>query len=204
MNALKLLTFIVSLGPLVWVIYQVFLLQAGVANDLGADPGKEIVLFLGEWAIRFLVLTLLLTPLRKLTGRSGILRVRRMLGLFTFFYASLHMLAWAIFLLELNLGRLGEDLLERPFITAGFSAWLLLLPLALTSTNKMVRLLGLKWRYLHRAVYGVAVLAVVHLIWLSKSSYLDATVYGVVLLTLIAARFVDLKVLYQKGAKGNV
>ena len=92
MNALKLLTFIVSLGPLVWVIYQVFLLQAGVANDLGADPGKEIVLFLGEWAIRFLVLTLLLTPLRKLTGRSGILRVRRMLGLFTFFYASLHML----------------------------------------------------------------------------------------------------------------
>lgn len=186
---LKPATFILSLLPLTWIFYQVWLLQAGTSHDLGADPGKAIVLFFGEWTIRFLVITLALTPLRTLLEETWPIRVRRMLGLFTFFYASLHLVSYAVFLLELDLGNIARDLVKRPYISVGFAGWLLLLPLAVTSTNAMVRRLGRHWRSLHRLVYCVAVLAVLHVFWLAKSSYFDAFFYGSLLLFLLASRY---------------
>ena len=186
---LKSATFLLSLLPLVWICYQIWLLQSGVGHDLGADPGKAIVLFFGEWAISFLVLTLALTPLRTLLQETWPIKVRRMLGLFMFFYASLHLASYSVFLLELDLGNIARDLAKRPYITVGFAGWLLLLPLALTSTNAMVRRLGRRWRSLHRLVYVVAVLLVLHVFWLAKSSYFDAFLYGLLLLFLLSSRF---------------
>ncbi len=185
---LKPATFLLSLLPLVWICYQIWLLQSGSGHDLGADPGKAIVLFFGEWAISFLVLTLALTPLRTLLQETWPVRVRRMLGLFMFFYASLHLASYAVFLLELDVGNIARDLAKRPYISVGFAGWLLLLPLALTSTNAMVRRLGRRWRSLHRLVYVVAVLAVLHVFWLAKSSYFDAFLYGLLLLFLLSSR----------------
>lgn len=186
---LKPATCLLSLLPLAWICYQIWLLQSGSGHDLGADPGKAIVLFFGEWAISFLVLTLALTPLRTLLQETWPIRVRRMVGLFMFFYASLHLASYAVLLLELDVGNIARDLAKRPYIAVGFAGWLLLLPLALTSTNAMARRLGRRWRSLHRLVYVVAVLAVLHVFWLAKSSYFDAFLYGLPLLFLLSTRF---------------
>ncbi|MBT4162768.1 MAG: sulfoxide reductase heme-binding subunit YedZ [Gammaproteobacteria bacterium] len=188
---LKPFTFLLSVAPVSWSVYQIWLLQSGASHHLGADPGKELVLIQGEWTIRFLILTLLVTPFRTLSGWRWPLRIRRMLGLFTFFYASLHLSAYCIFLLELDPGRLGGELAKRPFIGAGFIAWLLLASLAATSTKGMVRQLGRRWKQLHRAVYVVALLAVLHVFWLVKSSYLEAIVYGGAILLLLCFRLFD-------------
>ena len=188
---LKLLTFFLSIIPFVYVVWQTYLLQTGMPHALGADPGKEIVLLQGEWTIRFLILTLCITPLRRLTGWNQLQQIRRMLGLFTFFYASTHLLGYTLFLLELDFGNLLADIQKRPYITVGFSAWLLLLPLAVTSSNWMVRQLRSNWVRLHRVVYAIAILAVVHVAWLSKSSYADAVVYGLIVAFLLAVRLVQ-------------
>ncbi|MEM7290777.1 MAG: protein-methionine-sulfoxide reductase heme-binding subunit MsrQ [Pseudomonadota bacterium] len=192
---MKPLTFLLSLAPFAYSVWQIYLLQSGGSHSLGADPGKELLLFQGEWAIRFLVLTLLITPLRISFGWNQLQSIRRMLGLFTFFYASLHLLAYVIFLLELDFSRIEEDLRERPFISVGFLAWLLLLPLAITSTNWMVRRLKKNWVKLHRLAYLVAALAVVHVFWLARSSYTEAIVYGTLFAGLLAFRPVKNRVL---------
>ena len=121
--------------PLEYSIYQVYQLQTGGATVLGADPAKELVLLQGEWAIQFLLLTLLVTPVRKLTGWRQVQNIRRMLGLFTFVYASIHLLAYLLLLLELDFRNLGADIVKRPYITFGFTSYVLLIPLALTSNN---------------------------------------------------------------------
>lgn len=175
---IKPIVFVLASLPVLYSVFQIWLLQSGGAHQLGADPGKELVLIQGEWAIRLLILTLLVTPIRKITGWPAIARVRRMLGLFTFFYASLHLLAYSVLLLELDFGAVGAEIIERPYITIGFLAWLALVPLAVTSTNGMIRRLGQSWRRLHSLVYGIAVLAVIHVFWLAKSSYLEAFIYG--------------------------
>ena len=196
----KVLTFLLSLGPLAYSIFQVYLLQTGSAHTLGADPGKALVLMQGEWTIRFLVLTLLITPLRRLTGWNRPQKIRRMLGLFTFFYASLHLLAYIVWLLELDFANLWADIIKRPYVTVGFSAYLLLIPLAITSTNGMMRRLGRRWIKLHRAIYAVAVLAVTHLLWLSRSSYAEAAFYGTLIGILLLARVFGSRLRLFRGA----
>ena len=167
---------------------EIVLLSQGQPHSLGADPGKEIVLFGGEWAIRMLVLTLLVTPLRQLFNLGLVVRIRRMLGLFTFFYATLHMVSYTVFLLELRFGDILVDLIKRPYITVGFAAFLLLVPLAVTSNRWMIRKLRKRWKKLHRAIYVIGVLAVLHLIWLTKSDYTDAVIYGGLVLILLGFR----------------
>ncbi len=196
----KVLTFLLSLGPLAYSVFQVYLLQTGSAHALGADPGKALVLMQGEWTIRFLVLTLLITPLRRLTGWNRPQKIRRMLGLFTFFYASLHLLAYMVWLLELDFANLWSDIIKRPYVTVGFSAYLLLIPLVITSTNGMMRRLGHRWLKLHRAIYAVAALAVTHLLWLSKSSYAEAAFYGALIGLLLLARVFGSKLRLFRGA----
>jgi sulfoxide reductase heme-binding subunit YedZ len=185
---LKLATFLAALLPLTYSGWQIYLLQSGAPNGLGADPGKALVLMQGEWTIRFLLITLLISPLRQITGWNSLIRIRRMLGLFTFFYASLHLLSYLVLLLELDFGGLWQDILKRPFITVGFAAWVLLLPLAVTSTNWMMRRLKKRWQILHRAIYLVAILAVVHLIWIARSSYAEAALYGGIIVLLLFLR----------------
>ena len=200
----KTITFIVALLPLAYSVWQITLLQTGGAHQLGADPAKALVHLQGAWAIRFLLLTLLVSPLRQITGWGRLLQIRRMLGLFTFFYATLHLTAYAVFLLELNFAGLWQDIEKRPFITVGFAAWLLLLPLAVTSTNAMMRRLQKRWKILHRAVYLVAVLAVIHLIWLARASYAEATVYGgLVVLLLFLRVFGDRLQLCRKSLRNT-
>lgn len=185
---LKPVVFVLGLLPTAYSGFQVWMLQSGRVHYLGADPARELVLIQGQWAIHFLILTLLVTPVRQITSWIQIARLRRMLGLFTFFYASLHLTAYSALLLELDFSSVGIELVERPYITVGFLAWLLLLPLALTSTNHMVRMLGQNWRRLHRIVYAIALLGVVHVFWLAKSSYFDAFIYGSLLIILLGYR----------------
>ena len=181
--------FSLALVPLAAIAWQTWLLQTGAAHDLGPDPAQALVAELGEWAIRFLVLTLAITPLRRLTGWNRPQQVRRMLGLFTFLYTFLHVQAYMALLLEFNIAGLADDLVERPYIVAGAAGFLMLVPLAVTSTNAMIRRLGGRnWQRLHRLVYLVAVAAVAHLIWLARASYFDAALYGAILATLLALR----------------
>jgi sulfoxide reductase heme-binding subunit YedZ len=162
-------------------------------NSLGADPGKEIVLFYGEWAIRMLLVTLSVTPLRVLVKLNILVRVRRMLGLYAFFYASLHMLSYTVFLLELRFGDILDDLIKRPYVAVGFVAYLLLVPLAITSNRWMIQRLKKRWKKLQSAIYAISILVVVHLIWLTKSDYTDAVIYGGLVMLLLGFR------VYQSG-----
>jgi len=202
---LKPLTFFLGLVPLVYSIFQVYLLQIGGDHQLGADPGKALVMLQGESTIRFLLLTLMVTPVRNITGWNKIQKVRRMLGLFTYFYASLHLLAYLVLLLELDFGQLQEDIRKRPYITVGFTAFLLLTPLAITSTDRMRRLLRRRWVTLHRAIYGVAILAIIHVLWLTKSSYAEAVLYGALILVLLGMRIYKPAIrLFRNGLKPEI
>ena len=142
----------------------------------------------GVWALRILVLTLLVSPLRAWTGWTVLLRMRRMLGLFVFFYASLHLVGFLQLFTGWDAGLLLEEILDRPYITLGFSAWLLFLPLAITSTRAFQRRLGRHWVRLHRLVYPAAILACLHLLWLSRSDIGEALVYGIIVAALLLWR----------------
>lgn len=185
---LKTATFFAGCLPLAYSLYQAYLLQSGMPNSLGADPGKALVLLQGEWALRFLLLTLLVTPVRQLTPWTGVIRIRRMLGLFAFFYASLHLAAYMQFLLLNNLADILADIGKRPYITVGFAALALMLPMALTSTNSMMKRLKRHWKTLHSLIYAVAVLAVIHIVWLARSSYAEAIAYGAIVFLLLFYR----------------
>lgn len=166
------------------------LLITNALNDrLGADPVAALTHQTGEWALRLLLLGLAMSPLRLLLKAAWPIRFRRLIGLYAFFYASLH---FAIYLfLDLGIGywsQIGADILKRPFITVGFTAWLLLLPLALTSNRWMMQLLKKNWQRLHRLVYAIAVLAVLHFWWLVKSDIREPMLYALVLTLLLAIR----------------
>ncbi len=164
-------------------------LAVGLAGGgLGPDPAERAMHVSGEWAGRILILTLLITPLRRRRGWGQLIRLRRMLGLFAFFYACLHLLLFVHFHLGWSAPRVVEELLERPYITAGFLAWLIMLPLAVTSNDAMQRRLRERWRRLHRGVYPVAVLFVVHVAWQSRSDYGDALAYGLIVAALLGWR----------------
>lgn len=185
MKRLRILTFLACLIPFVALVLKV------VQNDLGPDPAKELALLTGEWAIRFLLLALAMTPLRQLSGRVEFAQRRRMIGLFALFYASVHFLVWVVFLLGLQWGAILEEVVERPYITVGFSSFVILVALGATSPRAMVRRLGKNWRRLHRLVYAAGVLAVVHLVWIVRTDLSQALVYGAILAALLGWRVIS-------------
>ena len=165
------------------------LVVAGFTGGLGANPVEAITHTTGEWTLRLLLATLAVTPLRHLTGRVWLTRLRRMLGLFAFFYLMLHFATYALLDASLDLAYIVEDVADRLYITAGFTAFLMLVPLAATSTNAMVRRLGpLWWRRLHRLVYAAGICGVVHYLWLVKADLREPLVYAGILTVLLAAR----------------
>lgn len=178
----KPLVFVLSLLPLAALVAGFFLAA------LGANPIDRIADETGQWTLRFLLLALVATPLKRVTGWGWPVRVRRMLGLFAFFYATLHLLTYLWLDQFFDWAEIGLDILDRPFITVGMLAFLLLLPLALTSTNAMVKRLGRNWKRLHRLAYVIPVLGVLHFWWLVKADTLEPLVYGAVLGLLLFLR----------------
>ena len=183
----KPLVFVLCLLPLAWLVF-------GAINDqLGANPAEALIRSLGDWTLRFLCLTLAVTPLRVRTRTPQLARLRRMLGLFTFFYACLHLLAYGWLDMGLDMADIGRDILKRPFILVGFACWLLLLPLAATSFNRAVRWLGgRQWQALHRLVYVIAPLALLHFFWMKsgKNDFAEVAVYALVIAALLLERLV--------------
>ncbi|MCY4286532.1 MAG: sulfoxide reductase heme-binding subunit YedZ [Thiotrichales bacterium] len=158
-------------------------------GGLGANPVEAITHTTGEWTLRLLIVTLAITPLRHLTGRVWLTRLRRMIGLFAFFYLMLHFATYAVLDASLDLSYIVEDVADRLYITVGFAAFVMLVPLAATSTNAMVRRLGpVRWRRLHRLVYAAAVGGALHFLWLVRADLLEPLIYAGVLAALLAAR----------------
>lgn len=186
---LKAIAFCLALTPLSFYVYQ--FIYASLAN-----PVEYVTRATGDWALRFLLLTLAITPLRKLTGWRELLKFRRMLGLFAFFYVCVHFAIYAILDVVLNndltlsavIAYLVEDIIKRPYITVGFVAFLLLIPLAVTSTRAMIKRLGRNWQKLHRLVYLIAVLAVIHYWWLVKKDLREPIIYSLILALLLLLR----------------
>lgn len=158
-------------------------------NDLGPNPIEALNRYTGDWTLRFLLLTLAVTPLRQVTGWAYLMRLRRMLGLFAFFYACLHFLSWIAVDKLFEWDEIVADVVKRPFITLGFACFVLLVPLAVTSTNGMVRRLGgRRWRALHRLVYAIGIGGVVHFLWLVKSDIREPLLYAAILALLLGYR----------------
>ena len=183
----KPLVFIACLTPLVWLASGAF---GWFGVSLGPDPVKELEHECGKTALNLLLLTLAVTPVRELTSQPQLLRLRRMLGLFAFFYVVLHFTIYLVLDLELNFATLGADIAKRPYITIGFTALLLLIPLAVTSTNGMMRRLGRRWQTLHRLVYVIAVLGVWHFYWQVKRDVREPLLYAGILAVLLGYRVV--------------
>lgn len=181
---LKPALFIACLLPLAWMLLLAW------QDALGANPIEEITHRTGDWTLRLLLMTLAVTPLRRLTGWSWVIRLRRMLGLFAFFYALLHLVTY-LWLDQFFLwAEILHDVIKRPFITVGFAAFVILAALAATSTNAMMRRLGRRWTQLHRAVYVAAILGVLHFWWLVKADLREPAVYAAVLALLLGLRVV--------------
>ncbi len=189
---LKAATFVVCLAPLGLLIWR------GFTGGLTANPIEFITHTTGWWTLAFLMITLAVTPLRRLLDMPWLLRLRRMLGLYVFFYASLHFLTWLVVDQFFDWQAIVKDIAKRPYITVGFSAFFLLLPLAATSTNAMVRRLGAaRWQSLHRLVYVIAILGVVHFWWLVKKDIREPALFAMILTVLLGTRLV---VMWRKRA----
>ncbi|MEE8615985.1 MAG: protein-methionine-sulfoxide reductase heme-binding subunit MsrQ [Roseateles sp.] len=192
--AAKPLLFLLCLAPLAWLVY------GAAANQLGANPAEALIRRLGDWTLRGLWLTLAITPLRELTGLAALARFRRMLGVFSFGYASLHLLAYGWLDMGLDLADIAADIAKRPFILMGFAAWALMLPLAATSFNRAIKALGAKrWQALHKAVYAIGVIGLMHFIWMraGKHNFAEPAVYGAILTLLLGWRL--LRQLRRRG-----
>lgn len=164
------------------------LLALGVTGGLGANPIEFITRSTGTWTLVGLLVTLSVTPLRRLTGRPDLVRFRRMLGLFTFFYACLHFVTYIWLDQFFDPAAIARDIVKRPFITVGFTAFVLLIPLATTSTHTMMRRLGRRWQKLHRLIYPIAMLGVTHFLWLVKKDLTEPLIFGAVLALLLVLR----------------
>ncbi len=183
--AAKPLVFALCLLPVAWLAW------GAAAGGLGANPAEALIRGLGDWTLRLLCLTLAVTPLRVRARLPALARYRRMLGLFTFFYACLHLLSYGWLDMGLQVADIGRDILKRPFILVGFVGWLLLVPLAATSFNRAVRALGARqWLALHRLVYAIAPLALLHFFWMraGKNDFAEVAVYGIVIGALLLER----------------
>lgn len=180
--ASKVLVFAACLGPLAWLVAQ-------FPDGLGANPIEAINRFTGDWALRLLIIALAVSPLARIKALSGLVRLRRMLGLFAFVYASLHLSSYVGLDQFFDGEAIFDDIVKRNFITIGIITFLLLLPLAITSTNRMIRRLGARrWKRLHRAVYAAAALAVVHYYMMTKADFREPLIYAAIVCVLLLAR----------------
>ena len=179
---IKPLVFLLALMPFVYLMY------GAVTDGLGTNPVETMTHQTGEWGLRFLLITLAVSPLRRMFGQNWLTRLRRMLGLFAFFYACLHFLTYIWLDQFFDLGEIVRDIIKRPFITIGFVSFILLLPLAITSTKKMQQRLKKNWKRLHQLVYVIPMLVVVHFIWSLKADYSEPLYYTLVFLVLMTER----------------
>ena len=178
---LKPLCWILCLAPLVW-IGTVLVLHPPV------NPIEAAIRDLGDWALRFILLTLCLTPLRRLTGWAGWIKIRRLIGLFAFFYVSLHLLSYIVLDQFFDWAAIGHDIIKRPFITVGMLAFILLTPLAATSTQAAMKRLGRRWKQIHQLIYLIAPLGVLHFWWMVKADIREPAIYASIVLVLLGAR----------------
>lgn len=182
LKRLKAVLFALSLLPLAWLVWL------GFADGLGANPIEFVIRSTGTWALSFLLVTLAITPLQRLTGAGWLVALRRMLGLYAFFYACLHMLGYVWIDQWFDWPEIMKDIAKRPFITVGMVTLLGLIPLAATSTNAMMRRLGKHWKTLHRLSYVLAMTGVLHYYWLVKKDVTQPLIYAAVLAVLLATR----------------
>jgi sulfoxide reductase heme-binding subunit YedZ len=189
-GAIKAAVFVLALGPLVRLVMAGTM---GAFGGLGANPVEFVTRSTGTWTLVFLCITLAITPARRLSGWNWLQRVRRMLGLFAFFYGALHFTTYFWLDQWFDLAAIGKDIVKRPFITMGFAAFVLMIPLAVTSTDAMVRRLGRRWGKLHRLVYAVAIAAILHYWWhkAGKNDFSEVGWYVAVVITLLGWRLVD-------------
>ena len=175
---------ILPFGALCWAIFN---------DGLGANPVEKLTHETGQWTLRFLLITLSLTPLRQWTGLAAVIRYRRMVGLYTFFYLCCHFLVWFVADQSLSFPTMIEDVVKRPYITLGFSAFLLMIPLAATSNRSMLLRLGRKWKTLHQLVYLILLLGVLHYIWLTRADYLEPGIYAIIAIILLLHRVAPMR-----------
>ena len=186
-SAAKPLVFLVCLLPFAWLVY------GALTNQLGANPAEALIRSLGDWTLRFLCIVLAVTPLRVMTHTPQLVRFRRMLGLFMYFYAFCHLLSYSWFDMGFDVPDIAKDIAKRPFILVGFSAIVLLTPLALTSFNRAIKFLGAKrWQTLHKLIYAIALLGILHFFWMraGKNNFAEVFVYAGILAVLLGWRVV--------------
>ena len=181
-NYIKISIFFLSLLPILIIFYQI------IFNQLGPEPVKEITHVTGNWTLRFIIITLAMTPLQKFTKLNFWISYRRMFGLFVFFYASAHMMTYVGIDYRFDWSSIGDDIIKKKFIFAGFLAWLLLVPLALTSSKRMIRLLRDKWKKLHKLVYIISLLGIIHYLWLVKVVTVEPLIYLIIIVILLTLR----------------
>lgn len=178
----KPIVFLCCLIPLAMLVWD------GFHDSLGANPIEKITHRTGDWTLRFLLITLSVTPLRILFGWKVLVRLRRMFGLFAFFYVCLHFTTYLVFDHFFDIGEIVKDIVKRPYVTVGFTAFMMLIPLAITSTNKKMKQLGRNWKRLHQLVYVIAVCGILHYLWLVKADLLQPLIYAAILLVLLGVR----------------
>lgn len=200
---IRKLLFLGSALPFIYMVTQIVLSVNGMSNALGSDPEKALTGLSGIWALRFLLLTLFVTPARQLFRLKSLPQYRRMLGLYAFFYASMHLLCYLTFLLRWRAADLLADFLERPYISMGILAFIMLIPLAVTSNRAMIQRLGGKsWKRLHRLVYLVAILALIHLVWQTRSDFSTVFLYGSLSVLALGYRLIRW-IIKQRGRPGS-
>ena len=180
---LKVVIFILSLVPIFYITYQI------LTNQLGPEPIKDITHHTGKWTLYFIVITLAMTPLKKMTKLNIWINYRRMFGLFIFFYASIHLMTYVGLDYRFDLASIGDDIIKKKYIFIGFSAWLLLIPLAITSNKRMMKILKHKWKKLHRLIYLISICGAIHYLWLVKRDLTEPLIFLTVILILLALRF---------------
>ena len=181
-------------------LLPMILLVIGAFSDaLGANPVEMLTHETGQWALRLLLVTLALSPLRQWTGQAAWIRFRRAVGLYSYFYGCCHFAIWFVADHSFDLADMFEDVIKRPYIALGFSAFLLLLPLAVTSNRAMIRRLGRRWKDLHQLVYAILLLAILHFLWLVKADYLEPSIYAIIAVILLLHRIGPIKRLTLKS-----
>ena len=183
--AAKPLVFMLCLVPFAWLAYGAF------TDGLGANPAEHLIRSTGDWTLRFICIVLAVTPLRVMTKTNALARFRRMLGLFAYFYVVVHLLSYSLFDMGFDIPEIAKDIAKRPFILVGFTAFVLLTPLAATSFNRAIKALGAKrWQTLHKLVYGIAGLGLLHFFWMraGKNNFAEVFVYAAIVATLLGWR----------------
>lgn len=192
-SLLRWLVFFVCLLPFIAMVAGVF------RNSLGPDPADQLAAGTGLWTLRFILLSLSITPIKNVTGWARLFPFRRTFGLFAFFYGSLHFFTYLAFLLQFRWSEISSDILERPYITVGFAAYIILVLLGITSNKTSIRALGRRWKQVHSLVYIASILALTHLVWILRSDLSEAIFYGTMLAPLLLYRVYFAKTRWRSG-----